>query len=238
MVLNVNTDALVQYTAKLERINKSALPVAVRQTLTKAAYDVKTDTMPSESDVFIHRKPTFFKANSKVVAAKGFDVEHMEATVGFIPKEDTLDSSVNDLEQQEHGGVIKGRSFIPLPLNRVGNSWLGNVRKAGRIRAVMDKIIDSKDSSAKTDEAKFRATVKHGGVGSFVIGNRLTKKGNWVVWEVLSDKKMKLVPRFVVKGDREVSPPATHFMEKASLRSADKMEAFFIALAERKIYSA
>ena len=38
---------------------------------------VKKDTMPAEAGIFIHRKPTFFKANSKAVKATGLDINTM-----------------------------------------------------------------------------------------------------------------------------------------------------------------
>lgn len=41
MQLNVNTDATVALTNKLEKLHKSAFPVAVRSTLNSAAFDMK-----------------------------------------------------------------------------------------------------------------------------------------------------------------------------------------------------
>ncbi|MBL4809315.1 MAG: hypothetical protein JKY43_04565, partial [Phycisphaerales bacterium] len=44
---NVNTDAVVSLTNKLEKLHKSAFPVAVRGTLNSAAFDVKQKSMPA-----------------------------------------------------------------------------------------------------------------------------------------------------------------------------------------------
>ena len=50
MVLHVDSSAIAAHAARLERQSKSALPVVVRQTLNKAAYDVKQRTMPRETN--------------------------------------------------------------------------------------------------------------------------------------------------------------------------------------------
>lgn len=244
MILNINTSATIKLVAQLGKISRSALPVAVRQTLTAAAFDVKQKTMPESSDVFIHRKPTFFQSNSRAEAAKGFDINSMRSTVGFIPKPDAKDSSVSDLKQQEDGGNIDGRSFIPLKEDRVGGKWFGNVRAAGRYREFSGKIFDSKDSPGSSDKEKFiRAGLAASQRGGVIIGNKINRKGNKIAWivskqqRVKSNTEFKLKRLFSVKADREVRPPATHFMKKASVASASKMELFFIGYAEKKINS-
>ena len=111
MQLNVNTDAVVAFTNKLEKLNRSAFPVAVRTALNSAAFHMKKDAIiNSAKDNFIQRKPSFFKANSKVLPANGFDVNTMQSKVGFTGNS----QAVEDLEQQEQGGTIKGRSFLSI----------------------------------------------------------------------------------------------------------------------------
>ncbi len=83
--------------------------MAIRQTLNDAAYDVKLRTMPQTSDAsFIKRKPTFWKAKSRVEGAKGFDVNTMQSTVGFL-EGNKHSQAVRDLDEQEHGGRIDDR---------------------------------------------------------------------------------------------------------------------------------
>ena len=85
MILNINSNAVVSYTNTLEKLHKSAFPVAIRETLNSAAFDVKKNTMPlSAKKSFIERQPTFFKANSKVDKATGFNTSTMKSTVGFF----------------------------------------------------------------------------------------------------------------------------------------------------------
>lgn len=236
VALNINDSAAVKHTQRLLQMQKSDLPIAVRQALNSAAFDVKQNTMPEASMVFIHRKPTFFQANSKVVQARGFEIGQMRSTIGFVPKADSRDTSVSDLEQQEEGGDISGRAFIPLKENRVGSSWAGNVRAAGRWRRVQNQIVDANDSKAKNDAGKVKSSAKYAGVGGLVIGTKVNSNGNRMVWRIMAlGAKMKLQPMFVVKKGRKVNPKATHFMRKASIKSGLKLEEYYVKHAEQRI---
>lgn len=242
----VDSTAIQGQVNRLKKINKSALPVAIRQTLNKAAYDVKQNTMPKESDVFIHRKPTFFKANSKVIQAQGFDVKSMIAEVGFLPKPNDKSHSVEDLEQQEKGGNIKGRAFIALPAARVGNSWGRNVRAKNRLEKMRTSIIDPRRNPKSKGRGKmsFILSARHAGVGGFVMNQDHTR-----LLEIKSIKEVPANNRWgkntvvkstivdSIKKNRSAHVKATKFMQKASLTSAKKMESDFVALANKKIAS-
>src|SRR5580765_6106331 len=131
--LNVNADAVVRYAVRLERMSRTTLPNVVRQTLNSAAFDVKKTTMPAQADrTFVKRKPTFFKATSKVNMAQGADINSMQSEVGFAG----TSQAVEDLEKQEKGGNIGGRTFIPLAKARTSGSWNKNVRAAVRLSAI------------------------------------------------------------------------------------------------------
>lgn len=234
-------DAVIRHTVRLQRMGKSDLPVVVRQTLNKAAYNVKTDTMPRRSDAFIHRKPTFFKANSRVEQAKGLVVSNMKAEVGFIPKTNDRSHSVEDLDAQEHGGVIKNRSLIALPLARMSNSWYKMVRDEAVMARILGHLIDAKQAAAPTPESRFTKSCVFGGLGSFVMSEKRTNSGSRVVFlvegimRVGGNIAIKASPVFSVKRNREVKPLATHFMEKASLDSARKMNMYYNELAEARL---
>jgi len=150
-------------------------------------FEVKKTTMPeSAKKNFIHRKPTFFKANSKVDPATGFDVSSMKSTVGFV-KIAGKGNTVEDLEEQEGGGDIGGRSFIPLKQARTGNSWNKTVRAKARISDIKSKIVDSRRAKGKTDEEKFIKSAIHAGVNGWVLGNRENGRGNKLLWSVSID---------------------------------------------------
>lgn len=239
--LNINSDAVVKHTARLERMGKTQLPVAVRSALNSAAFNVKKNTMPAQAKAsFIQRKPTFFQANSKVTPAKGLAVKNMQAIVGFVPKSGT-DKSVDDLEQQEHGGDIMGRSFIPLATARTGGSWNKNVKSNLRISDVKKKIVDASDAKGGNDKEKFIKSALHAGKGGFVIGTGTNSEGNRTLFHIRSIKRIgkstviKSIAVFSVKGGRKVNPGATHFMELASRKSATRMEEYFITAAKKMI---
>lgn len=218
---------------------KHVLPVAVRSTLNGAAFDVKKSSMPiSAKKNFIQRKPTFFKANSRVETAKGLDMKNMKAIVGFIPKTGT-DKSVDDLEQQEHGGDIGGRAFIPLAAARTSGSWNKTVRNKMRISDVKKKVVDINDTTGANDKVKYIKSAMHAGKGGFVLGSEKDGKRSLMhIRSIVRKGKNTIVSSkavFSVKGGRKVTPPTTHFMEKASLQSAGKLEDIFIKEANRQI---
>lgn len=240
MRININSDAAVVFTNKLEKMAKSALPNAVRGTLNNAAFDVKKMTMPAEADKnFVHRKPTFFKANSKVDMAKGWDISAMQSAVGFVGK-NKPDQAVEDLEQQEHGGAIKGRAFIPLAAARVSKSWLKNVRAGNRISVVKANIIDAENATGANDAQKFTKSAIHAGKGGLVIGTK-RNNGNRIVFKINSTKRVgkntvvNSTPVFSVRKGRAAKPKATHFMQTATEKSAMKLERFYGEQAKRQV---
>jgi uncharacterized protein YfiM (DUF2279 family) len=243
MELNINTDAVVRHTARLEQLHRSALPVAIRGALNGAAYDVKKVTMPKASDIFTHRSPTFFKATSKVNPAKGFNIRSMASMVGFLPQAGAKESggATKDLQQQEDGGRIGHRAFIPLRKARAGSSNNRRVRANVRLAAIRSKIIDSKTSKAKTKAGQFFSSAMLAGKGGFVIGNLRNSAGNKTLLQINSVHRengrtyVNSTPIYSVKSGRSVQPKATHFMRKASLISAGKMEIYYIAEAEKQI---
>lgn len=245
IILNINTDAVVAHTARLSQISKSALPVSIRQALNKAAFDVKTRTMPITNKVFIHRKPTFWKATSKVKPATGFDIQTMQSIVGFIPEgnEKEKGGATQDLEQQEHGGDIDHRAFVPLRTARIGRSWRRNVKNDLRMSQIRRQILDSKNTnlhSVANNKERFVVSAIHVGVGGFVIGTDKRKNSRMLMRIDAIKRKggnsiVRSTPIYSVKAGRQVHPKATHFMEQASVLSAKKLENFYLIEAEKRI---
>lgn len=238
MQFNINTDAAVKFTNTLEKLAKSALPVAVRETLNNAAFDVKGVTMPeSAQKEFVNRTKKFFKANSKVERANGFDLKTMQASVGFYEnrlQNQSTNYAVKDLEEQEVGGTIESKTFIPLPFARVGGVNSGRVRPNLRLKKIREKIIDSKKVAGKTARQRFMVAAKTVGVGGFVINNK-------IVWQINSINLKRAVnatertPLYSVKKGRSVRVNATHFMKTASLNTVKKMERFYEMQAQKQI---
>jgi hypothetical protein len=231
--INVDTDALVVYTNKLEKLPKSAFPNAVRGTLNGLAFDVKKNTMPeSAKNHFTIRQNNFFKANSRVETARGFDIDTMKSTVGFVPFGGT-NTAIENLEQQETGGVIPGRAFIPMDKARTGNSPQRVVSRRNRITGIKN-IVRVDDAKGKTPGEKFIKSVVFAGKGGHVLHentlfrvDRLSRAGsNW---------KFKLAAIYSFeKGRKARIARATHFMEKAVEKTVQKADDIYIKEAERQ----
>jgi len=235
--LNINTSAVVEWTNKLEKMHRSALPVAIRTTLNSAAFDVKKNTLLSIVDkTFDKRQANFFRANSKVDIAKGFNVNSMEAIVG-MKATGRADKAVKELLQQEKGGSIE-RSFIPLSQSRVGKSHIKSVRKQNRL-SNLDQLKLARNSKAKTKTGRFHSTIEHAGVGG-VFMDKNPKSGKMIVWRVNSLRRTKsgqpkLTPLYSFNPGRRVRINATHFMERASKMSAQRLPEFFVKEAQKQI---
>lgn len=236
MILNINNDAVVAFTNTLEKMHRSALPSAIRGTLNKAVFDVKSTSLQKSADAsFEKRQPNFFRANSKFENAKGFDVNTMKATVGMTQtglKQGQSNYAVRDLEQQERGGVIQRKSFIPLPAARINKSLKKNVRANARLSAIKN-IIESKKATGNSSREKFVHAILEAGAGGFVLSgstlyriNSLKKTGNH-----FKDK----TAIYSFRRGRSVRVQGTSFMQKASIESANKMEGFYQVEAKRQI---
>lgn len=235
MQLNINTDAAVKFTNTLEKLHKSALPVAIRGALNDAAFDVKIKTMPSKAAAtFTQRQPNFFKANSKVEVANGFNVNTMKSTVGFFENKlsnQSTNYAVKDLEQQEHSGTIKSRTFIPTVFARKGNTKKGLVKPNLRISKIRAKIVDSSKMNGKNDREKYiKASIKSGANGFVLYKNIL-----WKINALKAKSKIEREPIYTVKKGRGVNVKSTNFMKSASLESNRKMESYYIAQAKKQI---
>jgi len=232
--INVNNDAVVNLTNKLEKLHKSAFPVAVRTSLNSAAFDVKKSTMPKSAKRFQNRDKKFFKSNSSVDMAKGFNTKSMASTVGFVSRRGK-NQAVDDLEQQERGGTIKGRSLIAMDSARSSKSNKKKVQKKNRI-STMPNVVNSRKVRGANAKQRFVKSVVKAGVGGLVLSEY---RGKEILWRVRSlsrsGGKFKLTALYSYKKGRNVSVKATHFMEKASIKSAKKLDDFYIIEGEKQI---
>ena len=253
MQININTDAVVAYTNKLEKLRKSALPNAIRETLSKAALDVKQRTMPkSVKSSFTQRNKTFFKAFSRVEFAKGMDIRSMQSKVGFTKTGLKGDSSqaIEDLQQQEHGGTIDGRSFIPMDGARSGKNPKRMVAPRNRIGQIDDivkahgNITPGKRRVRSKKQRWVRAAImakKLHGNNAFVMGNpkngRVTVRRIDSVSSSVSTKSLQIksTPVYSFMRGRMVSVKSRGFMKRASLDTSTNMDLIFITEARKQI---
>lgn len=237
IVLDINTDAVVDFTNKLEKMHKSAMPVAIRTALNSAAFDVKQNTMPREAKSnFVNRSKNFFKANSKVEQAQGFNVNTMKATVGFVDKNLVGKSNyaVKDLEQQEQGGKISNKAFIPTKNARGG--YANKMVKAMNRLSSIKNIVDAKRAKGVNKGQRFIKSAVHAGKGGYVLAE---KNGNMILWRVNSLKRtskgaFKLTALYSYKKKRGVKVSKTQFMRTASLESGGKIDQYFRDSAQKQ----
>lgn len=248
MQLNINTDATVVMTNNLEKLHRSAFPNAVRETLNRAALDVKKDTLLKSADKnFIKREPNFFKANSRVEFARGYNVNSMAATVGMVEKnlKGEHNNSVKDLEQQEEGGNIGGRSFLPLYKARVGNNPNKKVKANLRISDIRkswnSRVVDVRKQNAKNKKEAFVKAAIKAGAGGFVFSD--TYFGSRILFRIdsvfSSLKGRKTIIRktgiySAVKGFK-AKVKNTHFMKNAALESGSKIERFYNEEGQKQV---
>jgi len=88
--------------------------------LNDVAFEAKKQVPKIFKNKFIIRKKTFIKAHTGVKKSLNtFDVNKMSSEMGVIKGKS---KSGDNLEQQERGGTILNRDFIPLKSARVGKS--------------------------------------------------------------------------------------------------------------------
>lgn len=243
MRLNVDIDAVVQHTNRLEKMHRSAFPNAVRTTLNKAAMDVKQVTMPRFTQaLFVNRQKNFFKANSRVEFASGYNVKDMQSAVGFVSRTRTADQAVDELEHQEYGGDIKGRSYMPKKAARVSKSNKKNIRAQLRLKKITN-IVDANQVNAKTAKQKFvRAALmakKLYGNDAYVLGN-IRYKGVATLSRIdrissdIATRKLNIerTPVYSYKKGRTAQIKGKKFMQRASRETGLKINQFYIAAAE------
>ena len=245
-ILSVNTDALVALTNRLEKLHRSDLPIAIRNTLTKAAFLTKKESLLKiVKSTFVNRNKAFFRAKSRFKAAQGFNVNQMKATVGMVDiRRGGGDHAVRDLEEQEHGGVIKGRSFIPTDKARVGGNNASKVSPRNRIGKInISNIVRSRRSKGKNAAQRFVKSVIFAknkfGSGAYVLSRKMlfridslniSKKGRKL--------RLKLTPIYSFIKGRNVKVKATGFMRRSSMIQANKLDIFYKKEAEKRIKKA
>lgn len=245
MILNINNSEVVKFTDKLERMHRKHLPKVVRDTLNDVALKgVKQDTLlKTASKTFTNRQKNFFRANSTVNFAKGWDIKKMKSEVGMSShKLSSNNYAVRDLEKQETGGKIKGRSFIPLNKARVSSSWNRNVKKKYRISSVSKNLVDSnKNTKGRSAKQKFTLSAIHAGVGGFVIGTKRTATGSRVVFEIKKVSKTKkgyrirTTPIYTIKKNRIISVKRTKFVERSANLAGKDINFTFTKIAKNEL---
>jgi len=235
--ININSKEVIRFTNRLEKMHRSALPLAVRGTLNRAAFYTKQSSMPASAEKhFKKRKPNFFKANSRVKMATGYDVSRMQSIVGFISSNLSHNHyAVTELEEQEFGGDISHRTFVPLDGARKGGNATP-VRPGNRL-AKIKNIVNMAKGTQGSDAAKFTVAAQIAGRGGYVVGGM----GSQILYRIKNiikrgDKTIiRKTPLYSFEEGRSVGIEAQGFMLEATKRSASKMMSMYKLEARRQI---
>lgn len=218
-VFDIDNKSFRSFTERLENMHRSALPNAIRGTLNGLALDLKKNEMPRSAEkAFVNREKNFFKANSTVDFAKGFDIDRMESATGFRGKS----QAIEDLNQQERGGKITGRSFIATNLSRTSKSYTKKVSKKNQLGRISNIVTTSASNPLP------KAVHKSG------VGGHVLHKGMLFSIESINKRKFKLKAIYSYRKGRSVRVGATHFMEKATEKTIKKAPHIFGKEAERQ----
>lgn len=211
--LDINTKEVIAATSKLEGIRSSALPLAVRLTLNKAAFDTKKEVPNTASKNFITRNKSFFRFMTLVdmVSDKG-NINNMESRVGINTRK--FPALAERLEVQELGGVLD-RSMVPMKQARTSGSNEKRVKRANYLSSI-----------------RIPSTRKRGAGTGFIM----IKKGNkGTVFQIKKGKKSSLTPLYSFEKNRNVKIKKVSFMEQSAQDSIQELPKNFVEQAERLI---
>lgn len=226
--LNVNTDANIILTAKLERLRKSSFPSAVRSTLSDAAFEMKkTNIRESAENNMKVRNPTVFKKFTGVKRANGFNVNSMYAEVGFIPKDGIKGDKIPEgMENNEVGGT-DDTGWMYMPKTRTsGSKSRGLVRRNARFdrnknlsrqRNGKGGFISNAYRSKKEKKPFDLKTSK----GSFLVIATSFEKSDSGIPNIKLDFLMRERKNFKARAK------ATHFNKEAAIKTSKQIDDFY-----------
>lgn len=221
---DINSDEIVVMANNLQKMHRSAFPLAVRGTLNSAAvHTKKNEIVPSAKRNFIARKPSFFKAFSKFDYAKGFDISKMEARAGMITKGQ---QAAKNLSIQETGGLIDRREFVPVDRARVSDSHAKSVQAKNRLRRIgePDARIKTKNKNKLIRTAFAIGVGKHILYDDVLLRVKKVKRGK-IDFDLLYD----------YEPNRKIKVEETNFVEEAAQKSTKYYPKFFNQNAKRQI---
>ena len=225
----INKSELVRYTNTLEKLHKSALPIAVRSTLNDAAFEMKkTEIEKSFQSNFTTRKKNFIKSHTLARKSKNtFNINQMVAKTGVI---EGKSQAGDNLEVQESGGRITNRENIPLDTARTGKNNAKLVSK----KYYLNKVKGKHKAIKKGDNKLFIKAAFAAGKGGHVIYGK-------VLHEITSIRRLrrgpsiKTRPLYSVKPNRSVPIKKTSFMSEAGKMTLKKIDKLYIEHAINQI---
>lgn len=231
MILDINTDEIVQFTNKLERMHRSALPNAVRTTLNEAAFSMKgvkgkQGLVKKYGDAtFDERTKNFTSIMTRVDKAKGWEIDKMQSSAG-IASLPNKDKAAQGLATQESGGTMAyERPFFPMDTARKGANKNATVAEKNKLIAIQNAV---KVDGIGNKQALYKAAFS----SSYVI----YEKNRTTLFRVLSVSrgKIELYPLYRY---REAFKPKVNqhlFIQPAGKEAGKNINNYFIKAAEHE----
>lgn len=211
-MFDVNNDASIDLTAKLEKLHRSAFPVAVRGALNDAAFETKKLVPKAASAKFTIRQNNLFKKFIVVQKAKGFELKSMAAIVGVDGRAKNGKRTAEGLAAQEKGGTVKGRKLLPMNQARISGSYGKKLRAKNRFNRINI------------------ATSRNRKPGSKHV---LIKKGrSGTVFDV--SKKGRIAPIFHYRPSNKTRLNSRPFLKPSVALASKKMNRFYQLQAEKQ----
>lgn len=240
MIQSVDDKELRQWVVKLNKLKRSAYPLAIRGTLNDLAFRsakiAKTSTLPNKFNLRNNYIQTSVRIEKSVNI---FNVGQMESTVGQAAMHRGKHS--DQLKKQESGGQDKPKKkYLKTPLNaaRVGGSYAKGVSARNTIKALdSEKIENKKDLPSNVAIAS--ALRKPKGVIMFT-----SKKGNRIIARFKRNKntikkdktvksgKMKL--EILYRLDKKRTNKPTHWLKQTTDIASNATGDLFIKQAKRQ----
>jgi hypothetical protein len=209
MRLDVNTDAAIIFTAKLEKLHRSAFPSAVRNTLNDAAFETKKLVPKKANEKMTIRQKNVFSKFTVIDKAKGFDIRRMSSVVGIDGR--SKSKLADGLEKQETGGNVTSRKLIAHDMGRISGSY--------------SKKLKAKNQFSKIGSIAGPGKRKKG--SKYIMIKKSSAKGT--VFEV-SGKK--LTPIFSYRKSKISKLKARPFMKPSAVQASKKIESIYKNNAE------
>lgn len=247
-VIDVNSDALVKLSKKLEGLNRSAFPITVRQTLNTFAFETKKRIPTEAKKIFVTRNPGFWNAFSRVEKAKGFNVNSMVSKAGMTEgkKGKKSEQAGRNLKQQQLGGKIDGRTFVPKDSARVGGKRTGKVRKENRLSALQDDFKVAPVIS-RSDGSSGRQQFLKTSIYAAVHGKKLIRsskmlyriqRGRGKYLYKTAGITIGVTPLYSIKKGRSVDVEAKPFVRRIAKLNGKKGDRIFAKHAEKQFKKA
>lgn len=210
MRLDVNTDASIQLTAKLEKLHKSAFPSAVRNTLNNVAFESKKLIPQKAEGNFTIRQKNLFSSFTKVEKANGWNVNSMVSKIGIDGSKPKGEKVAKGLELQETGGNLKGRKLTPHNMGRISGSY----GKKLKFQKRFDKISSIGTKKERVEGSKYF---------------RIDKGSKGTVFE---RKGKKIIPIYNYRSNPVSNLKKRPYLQPSALEAAKRMEQFYFKNAQ------